>query len=189
MPVVTDIAASYRGPRRVMAAKLRRGIDDRLAVVYLLAGAALGFVAQLPRLRREALQSNPELEEAIRAEAGDVRQIEATAVPAELADAKFQALVSGALFGWIFIVPLALYVIAALSHFILRRFGGSLDGVEARLALFWAFLAATPVMLFQGLVGGFIGPGPVWNGVTVLWIGVFFWFWLSNMREAGWGTA
>jgi len=169
-----------------MAAKLARGVNDRVAVVYLLAGAALGFVAQLPRLKRESLESNPELEAALLAEAGDVRPIEAVPIPAELASAKFEALVSGALFGWIFIIPLVLYAVAALSHLVARALGGKMQPVETRVALFWAFLAATPAMLFQGLVGGFIGPGPIWNVATIVWMTVFFWFWFSNLRTAGW---
>lgn len=189
MPVTTDIVASYKGPRRVMAEKLARGVEERLALAYLAAGALLGFVAQLPRLRREALTPNAEFEQAILAERGDVRQIEATQVPEDLIAAKFEALVSGAIFAWVFILPLLFYAIAAISGFVVNRLGGQATGLSTRLALFWAFLAASPLMLFQGLVAGLIGQGAALSAVTTLWLGVFLWFWISNMREAGWGSS
>ncbi|MER3352422.1 MAG: hypothetical protein RLQ73_00450, partial [Hoeflea sp. D1-CHI-28] len=59
----------------------------------------------------------------------------------------------------------------------------------SRLALFWAFLAASPLLLLYGLVAGFIGPGAGLTGVGVGWVAVFLWFWLSNLREAEWGMS
>ncbi|TNF63338.1 MAG: YIP1 family protein [Rhodobacteraceae bacterium] len=187
MPVTADILATYRGPARVLADKLARGVQDPVALVYLAAGAILGFVAQLPRLRREALLPNPEFERAILAERGEVRQIEAVGVPQDLVAAKFEALVSGALFAWVFVMPLLFYLIAALSAFVMRRLGGRPSGLAARLALFWSFLAASPLLLLQGLGAGLIGPGPAVTGLSVLWLAVFLWFWIASMREAGWG--
>ena len=49
----------------------------------------------------------------------------------------------------------------------------------ARLALFWSLLASSPLMLLNGLVGGFIGKGPALQMVGLIWLGVFMWFWLS----------
>lgn len=184
MPVTTDIAASYWRPGRVFSEKLAAGIDDRLAFAYLALGSVLGFVSQLPRLRREASAPNPDFEAAIRAEAGDVRPIESLAVPADMVDAKFEALMASALMGWIFILPLLLYGLAALSALFSKMLGGRLTGVEARFALFWAFLVATPLLLLQGLVAGLIGPGPALDSVGVIWIVAFVVFWGINMRAA-----
>ncbi|MEM9912912.1 MAG: YIP1 family protein [Pseudomonadota bacterium] len=188
MPVTTDILASYRRPRSVMARLLSGGADDRVAFAYLTAGLMIGFISQLPGLMRQANEPNPEFEAAIRAEAGDVRPIESVAVPADIVDAKFEALMSGALMAWIFILPLLFYGVAALSLPILRAMGAKIDGLGARLALFWAFLAAIPLKLFQGLVAGFIGPGPVLIAAWLIWLLVFVWFWASNLKEAGWGS-
>lgn len=188
MPVTTDILASYRRPRSVMARLLAGGADDRVAFAYLTAGLVIGFVSQLPALMRRANEPDPEFEAAIRAEAGDVRPIESVGVPADIVDAKFEALMSGALMAWIFILPLLLYGVAALSLPLMRALGAKITGLGTRLALFWAFLAATPLKLFQGLVAGFIGPGPVLIAAWSLWLAVFLWFWASNLREAGWGT-
>ena len=51
------------------------------------------------------------------------------------------------------------------------------------LALFWALLASAPVVLLNGLVAGFIGPGPALTIVGVAWVAVFVWFWLSGLRQ------
>lgn len=188
MAVTTDILASYRRPGHVMAEKLASGIDDRVAFAYLALGSVLGFVAQLPRLMREAREPNPAFEAAIRAEADDVRKIESLDVPANMIDAKFEALMSAALMGWIFIFPLILYVLAWVSQLALRILRGKANGLGSRVALFWAFLAATPVLLLQGLVAGFIGPGPGLYAVSAIWAVVFFWIWAAGLRQAGWGS-
>ena len=73
------------------------------------------------------------------------------------------ARLAGALFGWLFVVPLAFYAIAAASHMIARLFGGRASWYEARMALFWALLAASPLWLLTGLVAGFIGQGPAFT--------------------------
>ena len=50
----------------------------------------------------------------------------------------------------------------------------------ARLALFWALLATTPLKLLEGLVAGFIGAGIELQIVGLLWLLVFAWFWLTG---------
>mgnify|MGYP001795058669 CR=1 FL=1 len=160
MPVTTDIVASYRGPRRVMRRILELGTNEGRALAVLMAGCAVFFIADWPKLDRDAPI------------AGDERQ----------------PILGGSLMGWIFIAPLIFYVFAWLSQLVIRLFGGNATGFSARMALFWAFLAASPLKLFHGLVAGFIGPGPVLNGVGALWLLVFLWFWVSNMREAGWAA-
>ncbi|MBC7180364.1 MAG: YIP1 family protein [Roseovarius sp.] len=56
-------------------------------------------------------------------------------------------------------------------------------------ALFWAFLAASPLILLHGLVAGFVGPGPGLQAVGLLWLLVFLWFWVSGLIEAEWSGA
>jgi hypothetical protein len=82
------------------------------------------------------------------------------------------ARMGGALMAWLFIVPLAAYVMAAASHLLAKVGGGRGTWFGARLALFWALLAASPLWLLNGLVAGFIGPGPALNLVGVIAWGV-----------------
>jgi len=158
MPVTRDIVATYRGPRRVVRRLLEMGPREDRALVMLLGACVVVFVAQWPRLAREA----------------------------HLAEEPLNPMLGGALLAWVFIAPLLLYAVALISHGIARLIGGRGTGYGARLALFWAFLAASPLMLLHGLVAGFVGPGPGLQGVGLIWCGVFGWFWISGLYEAEW---
>lgn len=158
MSVTTDIPATYKGPRKVFARLLSMGAREDRLLVFLIVGCVLTFVAQMPKLAREAHLTGQEL----------------------------NMLLGGSLLALVFIAPLMLYVLALVAHWIARAAGGHGDAYRARLALFWAFLAASPLMLLNGLVAGFIGPGAALNLVGVLWCAVFFWFWLSGMIQGYW---
>ena len=158
MPVSRDIVATYRGPRRVVARLLAMGVREDRALALLMGGCALVFVAQWPRLAREA----------------------------HLAGEGLNPRLAGALLGWMVIAPLMFYGLAFLSQLVARLLGGRVTGYGARIALFWAFLAASPLLLLHGLVAGFIGPGAGLTVVGAIWCGVFLWFWLSGLGEAGW---
>ena len=160
MAVTRDIVATYRGPGRVLARLLDAGPREDRALVILLAGCAVMFVAQWPKLARQAHQTGEDL----------------------------QMLMGASLVALIFMLPLILYVVGWLSYLLLRVIGGGKSGsYPARLALFWALLAASPLMLLWGLVAGFIGAGAALNLTGLLWFAAFGWFWIAGLRQAGWG--
>ncbi|MEI4195089.1 YIP1 family protein [Roseovarius sp. E0-M6] len=159
MSVSREIVATYRGPGRVIRRLLSDGVHEGRALAILMGACLIVFVAQWPRLSREAHLTGQEL----------------------------NPLLGGALLGWVFIAPLFFYLLAFIIHLLSRAFGGSGTGYGARVALFWAFLASTPLVLLHGLVAGFVGPGPGLLAVGVLWCGVFLWFWIAGTREAEWG--
>jgi hypothetical protein len=134
--------------------------EDR-ALVTLMLACGLIFVAQWPRLSREAFLGEQEL----------------------------NALLAGALMGWLFIAPLALYALAALSHLVARLMGGQGSWYGARMALFWALLAAAPLWLLWGLVAGFIGPGPALDLTGIVAFGAFLLIWVFGLRAAEGGEA
>jgi hypothetical protein len=76
------------------------------------------------------------------------------------------------------------YLLAAIGHWVARIFGGQGSHYGARLALFWALVTVTPLMLLQGLVRGMIGPGPALGAMTLLTGAVFLIFWILNLIEA-----
>ncbi len=152
MAISRNIAATYRGPGRVVSRLLTMGPREDRALAYLMGACALIFVAQLPRLAREAHLSGEDL----------------------------NMLMGATLMAWIFIAPLMFYCIALLARVVARLFGGKGTGYGARLALFWALLASTPLLLLHGLVAGFIGPGIQLQLVGLLWCGCFVWFWVSG---------
>jgi hypothetical protein len=78
----------------------------------------------------------------------------------------------------------AAYVIAAASRLLARLLGGRGTWFGARLALFWALLAASPLWLLNGLVAGFIGPGIALNLVGLMAVGAFLLFWGAGLWEA-----
>jgi len=158
MPVTTEIVATYRGPRRVVRRLLAMGPREDRVLAILIAACALVFIGQWPRLAREAYLTGQEL----------------------------NPLLGGSLLAWIFLAPLLLYLLALLSHWASRLLGGHGTAFGARLALFWAFLAASPLILLHGLVAGFIGPGAGLQAVGGIWLGFFGWFWIAGLREAEW---
>ncbi|WP_300547071.1 YIP1 family protein [Roseovarius sp.] len=159
MPVTRDIVATYRGPRRVVRRLLDVGPREDRALVILVAACGMTFIAQWPRLAREAHLTGQEL----------------------------NPLLGGTLLAWVFIAPLIFYTLALLSHGLARVLRGRGTGYGARLALFWALLAASPIILLHGLVAGFIGPGPGLQIVGLIWLGIFGWFWIAGWIEAEWG--
>ena len=93
-------------------------------------------------------------------------------------------MLGASLMSWVFVAPLLLYCVAGLSHIVARPFGGKGDFYRARIALFWALLASSPLILLNGLVAGFIGPGPALGVVGFVWFACFLWFWLSGLWVA-----
>lgn len=155
MPVTSDIVATYRGPGRVVRRLLDLGQREDRALVFVMGFCVVAFIAQLPGLARQAHLDGVEL----------------------------NPLMGAALFGTVFLLPLLFYTLAFASFWIARLFGGKGTAYGARLALFWALLSSTPLLLLNGLVAGFIGPGPLLTWVGFLWFAVFLWFWLTGLVQ------
>lgn len=156
MAVTRNIRATYRNPGKTLRGLLVPGPREDRALAYLMAGCLIVFIAQMPRLAREAHINGEEL----------------------------NMLLGASLMAWVFIAPLLLYCLAALTHVIAKLFRGQGSHYGARLALFWALLASSPLMLLNGLVAGFIGPGLELQIVGLAWFLVFMWFWISGLIAA-----
>ena len=163
MAVTTDIVRTWRGPRAVMRDLLAMGRREDRAVAYLIVTCLLIFVAQWPRLARQAAGFD-------------------LAAGAEVRD--FGQLMTYELFAWLTIWPLALYGLAALSHLIAKALGGKGSFYTARLALFWSLLASVPLLLLYGLMAGFLGPVAGTHLVGAVWIVAFGVIWMQSLREA-----
>lgn len=183
MSVAREIPRAWLRPAAVMERLLARRPDERVAFAFLAVASVLGFLSTLPGLQRQARESDPAFEAAIVAEAGDARILQ---VPADIVDAKFEALMSGALMAWLFVVPIVLYALAWVSHLVARAIGGRGTGLGARIALFWAALVAVPFLLLTGLVSGFVGDGLEAGIVALVAVSVFFWVWLNSLYVAEW---
>jgi hypothetical protein len=156
MSVVMDIVATYRGPAQVLRRFAAAGQREDRAIAILMAGCAVVFISTWPALSREAHFTGEEL----------------------------SPLLGGALFAWLFIMPLVLYALALLVYFGFRIAGSKAQPWVFRIALFWALLAASPLMLLNGLVKGFMGDGVPQMIVGALWFFIFVWFWMSGSVAA-----
>ncbi|WP_293450762.1 YIP1 family protein [Planktotalea sp.] len=156
MPVSSDIVATYRGPRTAIARILSTGQREDRALMILMSACLIAFIARWPALARQAHISGEDL----------------------------NMLLGGALLAWLFIAPLALYAIGAFTRIVAKVLRGKGNWYGARMALFWALLASSPLMLLNGLVEGLIGPGPGLQVVGFLWFVTFIWFWVSGLIEA-----
>ncbi len=154
--VASDIARAYIAPRAVFRARLGNEAREDRALGVLVVACVLIFVAQWPRLQRVAIETE-----------GD-----------------FQMLVGGALFGWLFLMPLVSYTLGWLTHLLARLVGGRGSGYAARFALFWALLVASPLWLLWGLVAGLIGPGLQLNILGIVALAAFVIHWALNLWVA-----
>ena len=156
MSVVLDIARTYRAPAAVLRHRVSGPPEEARALIVLMLGCGLMFVSRMPGISRQAFL-DPSLDR--------------------------NALMGAALLGWVFIAPLAFYLIAPLPHLVARTLGGRASWYEVRMALFWALLASAPLWLLVGLVEGFIGQGMAHNLVGVAAGLAFFLFWGAGLRE------
>lgn len=157
MGVAADILATYRAPRRVMRRLLAAGPREDRALAVLMGACLLLFVAQWPGAARGAHLA-PE-------------------VPLE-------ARLAGALTGSLFLLPIIAYGLAGVSHLVARAFGGTGTFWGARMALFWALLAAAPLQMLNGLVAGMIGPGTAQTLTGTAVLLAFLAIWGAGIRVA-----
>ena len=171
MSVTGELLRSYVRPRQVMRALMdgNRTSDrpEARGFIYLLVGLLIIFLSQIPDLTGTGLAA-PELSEQLTGEDG----------PAPL-DARLAI----TLFVWLFVWPLILYLLGGLSHLVARLLGGQGQGVDARLALFWAVLAISPLFLLRGM-GSVSQSAELVSVVNYAIAAGFFWIWISGLVEA-----
>ncbi len=159
MSVTGDIFRSYRYPRAVIANKLAQGAREDRAIATLLGACLLMFISNLPSLARQA----------------------------HMEETSLLRLLSYSVYGLFFFFPLIAYMLAAVTRILalpLRPTGG---WYAARLALFWALFATTPLMLLNGLVSGFVENQSARNTVGLLWLVGFLWLWVPMFLQSQWG--
>lgn len=157
MSVSADIIRSYAAPARVVRRLLAMGQREDRALAMLMAALGIIFLAQWPALMRQA-RTDP-------------------SVP-------FDARIGGALMALVFFAPLIAYGLAALARLVARLCGGRGSWFSARLALFWSLLAASPLMLAQGLANAILGPGAAMTALAWAVLAAFLWLWIGAIRAA-----
>lgn len=161
MSVIRNILRSYPRPRAVMRDLLQAGQREDRALAMIMGTAVLLFVAQWPWHARQA-----------HIHGDDLTRLLATDV-----------------YGLIFFFPLLMYGLAALSRVIARLLGGQGTWYSARLTLFWAWLASSPLILISGVVKGMLGQGGAYSIVGLLWFIAFLWIWINGIIATEKGPA
>jgi hypothetical protein len=156
MSVTRDIVSSWHSPRLVIRRHLSRPVSEPFAFTLLVTFLILAFIALWPGMARLST-----LDPSV--------PLTARLIPAGLA--------------LLATIPLW-YAIGIISHLIAHAFGGQGTYYRARLALFMALLAATPLVLLQGLTQGMIGPGPQANLVGAIAGAGFLALWIIMLIEA-----
>lgn len=157
MAVTTDILRTWRAPGAVIRDRLAGGPREDRALATLFGACFLLFVAQWPALSRQSYFD-----------------------PSVPLDAR----IGGALMGAMFLLPLIAYALAGVARLVANALGGRGTGFGARMALFWAMLAVSPIVLFHGLLRGFLGDGLQTTAVGLLVLVSFLYLWLAMMIEA-----
>ncbi len=159
MSLTTDMRQSWTGHRRVVRRHILRGRSEPFVFTFLFVFMVLAFIAQYPRAARLALE-NPQ----------------SPLAPQML----------GLAMGLLATLPFW-YGLAALSHLIARALGAKSTWYGARLALFYSLVAASPLVLLQGLVVGIVGIGMQSFLVGIVAITAFVVFWALALVEVGKG--
>ncbi len=167
MAVTTNMLASLRAPRATLRRMLAGPPREERALMLLMAGCLVIFIAQWPRLARDA----------------ELQKLGAEA------EQPLQMLIGGTLLAWLFIMPLVFYLVALLSHLACKALGGRGTAYGARLALFWTVLVISPLMLLYGLTRGFIGDGAEATLVGAIVTIAFFAHWGVCLAEAEFGPS
>ncbi len=126
MSLVSDILRSYRAPGLVARNRVSHSSEAK-ALATLMCASLIIFVAQWPRLAREA-HFDPSM--------------------------PLDARIVGALFGLLFIMPLAAYVFGMIIWMSVRVIRGPVPGLHVRVALFWSLLVVAPLWLAHGFFAG-----------------------------------
>ena len=136
-----------------MKRHLDNGIREEQTLFFAILFGLLSYLSLLPALAKHAFLANESL----------------------------SALAAAQFISSVFMMPLLMYGIAAVSHLILKYFGGQGDYIGARRALFWAALVTTPAILISSIVETYIGELSM--SLSVITTGIFIWQWVSNLKE------
>jgi hypothetical protein len=158
MPLLSNISAAYKAPKVEMRRHISDGIREEQTLFFAMLFGGLSFLSLLPDIAKRAF----------------------------LADESLPAMAAAQFIASVFMMPLLMYGIAAISHVVLGRFGGQGDHIGARRALFWAAIATAPVMLFSAILTTYMPDLRLILAVVIAL--VFFWQWISNLRELEFGN-
>lgn len=96
-------------------------------------------------------------------------------------DDPVNAAIAAQIFGFIVLLPMMAYGLAALMRGVSRLVGGKGSGLGMRSALFWSMLLAAPIALVLAALGSLERSGMEGVSSVAVWLGyaaLGYWFWL-----------
>ena len=154
MSLVGDIARAYRAPKTTFKAQLAKSGEERI-LLFAFLFSFLSFIARVPEL--------------------------AWVTGTMESDVPLSARVGAMFVASVFMAPLMMYLIAALSHLVLRPLGGKGNWQQTRLALMWSALVAVPLVLLGGALK-VLAPGLPFSVATGVTGVVFLWQWAMCLQ-------
>lgn len=121
MSLVGDIVLAYRAPRKAMQIQVERGISEPQTLFYGIFFGVMNLIANYPRVTSNASDQ-------------DV----------------LAGMMAGLFIAYIFFLPLMLYGISGVLHWVILKFGGQASWAEVRRALNWSAVVTIPFILISG---------------------------------------
>ena len=154
MSVAINIYKTYYKPVQTYSKLFVSGASEKENLAYLVGGCFISFVAEWPAQARQAFANQQPVDE----------------------------LMGAILLSNLFLLPLVFYLISMIIYFFAKIFRSNILGIEVRLIVFWAYLAATPILLLVGLVEGFLGKNFQYFITSGVWLSVFLAFIYSGFK-------
>ena len=154
MSVVINISKTYYKPIQTYSKLFASGASEKENLAYLVGGCFISFIAEWPAQARLAFTNQQPVDE----------------------------LMGAILLSNLFLLPLIFYLISMFVYFFAKISRSDILGIEVRLIIFWAYLAATPILLLVGLVEGFLGKNFQYFIISGVWLSVFLAFIYSGFK-------
>ncbi len=78
-------------------------------------------------------------------------------VTSQVQEAPYLSVITAVIVSYLFFLPIFMYLLGFILHFILRIFGASSSSFQTRLALFWSLSVSTLIILVVSIIKIFIG--------------------------------
>ena len=117
MSVVINISKTYRKPIQTYSRLFELGASEKQNLAFLIGGCVISFVSQWPVQARYAFANQQSIDE----------------------------LMGAILLSNLFLLPLIFYFISMVMYIFAKGLGSNILGVELRMIIFWAYLAATTI--------------------------------------------
>jgi|TARA_B100001094_G_scaffold48667_1_gene44023 hypothetical protein len=154
MSVVTNICQTYYMPIKTYSKLFESGPSEKKNLAYLVFGCIISFVAEWPAQSRQAFINQQPVDE----------------------------LMGAILLSNLFLLPLIFYMVSMIIYLCAKILKSSILAAELRLIIFWAYLAATPMLLLVGLVEGFLGKNFQYFITAGFWLVIFLTFVYSGFK-------